>query len=72
MNKKELLEALMERFVAGFEGVNVTNGDVIKAMFPNIQIREVCSGQLVEFTFDGIVGTSVAKEYWTAPYRREE
>jgi hypothetical protein len=47
-----------------------TNGDMIKAMFPNVQIREVCRGELIEFTLDGVVGTTVTKGCWNAPYKR--
>ena len=49
----------------------VTNGDMIKSMFPNVQTREVCNGELVEFTLDGVVGISVTKEWWNAPYKTE-
>lgn len=49
-----------------------TNGDVIKVLFPNIQIREVCNDELIEFTFDGVVGTSVLKKWWNSPYKPTE
>ena len=49
----------------------VTNGDIIKAIFPNVQTREVCNGELVEFTLDGVVGISVTKEWWNALYKTE-
>ena len=47
----------------------VTNGDILMTIFPNVQTREVCNGELVEFTLDGVVGISVTKEWWNAPYK---
>ena len=49
----------------------VTNGDILMTIFPNVQTREVCNGELVEFTLDGVVGISVTKEWWSAPYKTE-
>ena len=48
-----------------------TNGDMIKAMFSNVQIREVCRSELIEFTLDSVVGTTVTKDWWDAPYKAE-
>lgn len=50
---------------------NATNGDILMTIFPNVQTREVCNGELVEFTLDGVVGISVTKEWWNAPYKAE-
>lgn len=44
---------------------------MIKAMFPNVQIREVCRGELIEFTLDSVVGISVTKDWWNAPYKKQ-
>ena len=49
----------------------VTNGDILMTIFPNVQTREVCNGELVEFTLDGVVGICVSKEWWSAPYKAE-
>lgn len=49
----------------------VTNGDILMTIYPNVQTREVCNGELVEFTLDGVVGISVTKEWWNAPYKAE-
>ncbi len=48
---------------------NATNGDVIKAMFPNTQTRENDS-DFIEYTLDGIVGTCVEKNWWNSPYQK--
>lgn len=47
-----------------------TNGDVIKALFPNVKTRDN-SGDFITYTFDGIVGTMVEKAWWNAPYIME-
>ena len=49
----------------------VTNGDILMTIFPNVQTREVCKGELAEFTLDGVVGIVVTKEWWNAPYKAE-
>ena len=47
---------------------NATNGEVIKAIFPNTQIRENKS-DFIEYTLDGIVGTCVEKDWWNSLYK---
>ena len=49
----------------------VTNGDILMTIFPNVQTRKVRNGELVEFTLDGVVGIPVTKEWWNAPYKTE-
>ena len=49
----------------------VRNGDILMTIYPNVHTREACNGELVEFTLDGVVGTSVTKEWWNAPYKSE-
>lgn len=49
----------------------LTNGDILMTIFSNVQTREVCNGELVEFTLDGVVGISVTKEWWNALYKTE-
>lgn len=48
-----------------------TNGDILMTMFPNAQTREVCNGELIEFTLDGVVGITITKEWWNASYSRK-
>lgn len=49
---------------------NPTNGDMIKAIFPNVKTRDN-SDDFITYTFDGIVGTMVEKAWWNAPYKKE-
>ena len=48
---------------------HATNGDVIKAIFPNTQIRENNSN-FITYTLDGIIGTCVEKTWWNRPYKK--
>lgn len=49
---------------------NATNGDAIKVIFPNVKVR-YCnnSSDFITYTFDGIVGNTVEKAWWNAPYK---
>ena len=49
----------------------MTNGEVIKTIFPNTQIKDINSLSFISFTLDGIVGTTVEKEWWNSPYTGE-
>lgn len=50
----------------------VTNGDVIKAMFPNIRIIEMPEVEVVE-VHDGLLGESrnFSWGWWNSPYKPE-
>jgi hypothetical protein len=48
----------------------VTNGDMIKAVFPSSEVRETMD-DLVHYTLDGYVGAYTPKDWWNAPYKRE-
>ncbi len=48
-----------------------TNGDVIKAMFPSSEVREIMD-DLVHYTLDGYVGAYITKDWWNALYRIDE
>ena len=48
-----------------------TNGDMIKAMFPSSEVREIMD-DLVHYTLDGYVGAYIPKDWWNAPYRIDE
>lgn len=48
-----------------------TNGDMIKAMFPNCEVREIID-DLVHYTLDGYVGQYATKDWWDAKYREVE
>ena len=50
---------------------NATNGEVIKALFPCMEVRLVNKGILVQYTLDGIVGNTVTIDWWNSPYRKE-
>ena len=45
-----------------------TNGDMIKAMFPSSEVREIMD-DLVHYTLDGYVGNYTTKDWWNAPYK---
>ena len=45
---------------------NTTNGDVIKAMFPNIEVEE--GNGIVEMSIGSFVN-SFRKDLWNAPYK---
>ena len=49
----------------------ITDGDILMTIFPNVQTREVWNGEIVECTSDGVVGISATKEWWNAPYKTE-
>ena len=50
---------------------NPTNGDMIKAMFPNIQTRNE-NTDFITYSLDGIVGTCVETKWWNTPYEKGE
>lgn len=45
----------------------VTNGDVIKALFPNKQFVSVCSTRIYDFTTDNKINCDL--EWWNSPYK---
>lgn len=47
-----------------------TNGDVIKAMFPNIEIEEIDDELIVAYKLD-VKGTPFYRVWWNAPYKAE-
>ena len=51
-----------------FDISNLTNGEVLKTVFPDLQIRDSKSN-FYEFTLDGLVGYAVEKVWWNAPYK---
>ena len=48
---------------------DATNGDVIKAMFPNIEVEEQGKDLFIVFNMD-IQGTPFYKTWWNAPYQK--
>lgn len=46
---------------------NATNGDVIKALFPNVKSKHGLV--FVNFSLDKVVGSTVTKEWWSTPYK---
>lgn len=48
---------------------NVTNGDVLKAMFPNIVVEEQSKDLFIVFNMD-FQGTPFYKVWWNAPYQK--
>lgn len=64
----------IDMFLKSFDSVKVisemTNGDVIKALFPSSEVRESMD-DLVHYTLDGYVGNYTTKDWWNAPYKKE-
>lgn len=52
-----------------------TNGDMVKAMFPNCEQKEHINNGYFEMYFDGDFGNAsymrVSKDWWDAPYKKE-
>jgi len=48
---------------------NATNGDVLKAMFPNIEVEEQGKDLFIVFNMD-IQGTPFYKAWWNSPYQK--
>ena len=48
----------------------VTNGDMIKALFPNIQFVSICSSRIYDFTTDNKIDCDLA--WWNSPYKENE
>ena len=48
---------------------NATNGEVIKAMFPNIVVEEQSKDLFIVFNMD-FQGTPFYKTWWNAPYQK--
>lgn len=48
---------------------NATNGDVIKMMFPNIEVEEQSKDLFIVFNMD-FQGTPFYKAWWNAPYTK--
>lgn len=48
---------------------DMTNGNMLKAIFPNIQTRNE-NTDFITYSLDGIVGTCVEAKWWNAPYER--
>jgi len=68
-----LTERERDRILKALELIpdSATNGDVIKALFPCIEVRLVNDDTLVQYTLDGFVGNTVTRDWWNAPYRKE-
>lgn len=53
---------------------NATNGDVIKAMFPDCEQKEHIDNGYFEMYFNNDIRDAsymrVSKEFWNAPYKR--
>lgn len=51
---------------------DATNGDVIKAMFPDMRVRDEINynSDFIEISLDGVVGWALSKQWWNAPYKR--
>ena len=53
----------------------MTNGDVIKAMFPNCEQKEHMNNGYFEMYFDGDFGNAsymrVSKDWWNTPYHNK-
>ena len=54
---------------------NLTNGDMIKALFPNCEQKEHMNNGYFEMYFDNDLKNAsymrVSKDWWNAPYKKE-
>ena len=49
---------------------NITNGDVIRIMFPNAEIDANPYSPSVDIFVDGFLMIRVDRNWWNAPYKR--
>lgn len=56
-------------YIYNLPKIEITNGDMLKAIFPNIQTRNE-NTDFITYSLDGIVGTCVEAKWWNAPYER--
>ena len=71
MNKKEVLDAISQEFRESLQDIGATNGDVIKAMFPNAEISQNPYTPSVDVFFgdSGIMMMRVGRSLWNAKYK---
>ena len=50
---------------------NATNGDMIKAIFPNVKYYMYCVEVKLEYHSQYDTGLLFDKKWWNAPYKRE-
>ena len=46
---------------------NATNGDIIKALFPDKQFVSICSDRIYDYTTDNMIDCNL--DWWNAPYK---
>lgn len=64
MNKKEVLDAISREFRKSLQDLGVTNGEVIKILFPN------CKVTILE---DGVIcWEQYESDWWNAPYKESD
>lgn len=61
---------LMLRINIPKRGQKVTNGDVIKALFPDIKVYE-CSGYAHSSNKSSVLLEHMSSDWWNAPYKAE-
>lgn len=68
MNKAELIKALAELLAEKMEiGEEPTNGEVIQALFPNIDVRLFTDANIVQVKI-----LELDSYWWNAPYNIEK
>ncbi len=79
MNKAELLQAFAENLLkTSKDGIGITNGDIIKTMFPNAEIKFMVNlsemhSVRVKFgdnTYNCYDDHTFSREWWDAPYMK--
>lgn len=72
MNKEEVIRAIGELFFEKMQlGERPTNGDMIKALFPECKAERTDSGLWVNV--QNLDGDSMFSAYWwNSPYRKEQ
>ena len=68
--KLEQIDVVCESILNGAEiSDDLRNGDVIKAIFPNIVVEEQSKDLFIVFNMD-FQGTPFYKTWWNAPYQK--
>jgi len=74
MNKKEVLDAMSQEFQKSLQDIDVTNGDVIKAMFPKsktVQLTNMTIAVWYEVIGDCGKWVNYQIDWWNAKYKAE-
>lgn len=69
-NKKEL-DAISQNYRETLQDIGVTNGEVLKTIFPNVEISPNPYTPSVDLFVGDILMMRVYRYWWNAPYKAE-